>query len=129
MVSLNGKQKQPPHVRQRGNETEISCKPLLLGSLLTGVLSYIALGAHYGALVNSQGMSLLIGAFVYLLRREGCFAGKHCLSCEGDRYQVDDFGVSAEHRLVVSDTALELLRQVQISHSSVSVFSAVPPEI
>lgn len=25
MVSLNGKQKQPPHVRQRGNETEISC--------------------------------------------------------------------------------------------------------
>ena len=32
MVSLNGKQKQPPHVRQRGNETEISCNFLdLLG--------------------------------------------------------------------------------------------------
>ncbi|UKI34514.1 MAG: hypothetical protein L6W00_14750 [Lentisphaeria bacterium] len=46
-------------------------KRLLLGSLLTGVLSYIALGAHYGALVNSLGMSLLIGAFVYWLRREG----------------------------------------------------------
>ena len=46
-------------------------KRLLLGSLLTGVLSYIALGAHYGALVNSLGMSLLIGAFVYRLRREG----------------------------------------------------------
>lgn len=42
---------------------------------------------------------------------------------------VDDFGVSAEHRLVVSDTALELLHQVQIAHSSVSVFSAEPPEI
>lgn len=44
-------------------------------------------------------------------------------------YQVDDFGVSAEHGLVVSDTALELLHQVQIVHSSVSVFSAEPPEI
>lgn len=48
---------------------------------------------------------------------------------QGDRYQLDDFGVSAEHGLVVSDTAFELLHQMQIAHSSVSVFSAEPPEI
>lgn len=54
-----------------GKFTGKTRKRLLLGSLLTGVLSYIALGAHYGALVNSLGMSLLIGAFVYWLRREG----------------------------------------------------------
>ena len=48
MVSLNGKQKQPPHVRQRGNETEISCNFLdLLGI-------YMMIGKIFGKLFRRQ---------------------------------------------------------------------------